>query len=168
MVNYRRGKVFYSILIKFQSFSWPVSWVCDCHECFCSGIASWFFHLWSPFLVAIFPICFLEALTHVALNETGRLKEAGLRGVPFLLREWYFGGYFLWIEGLWCGEDLWAYFTMDTLSLPQHSQERIFLRSLLWKSDREFLEVKARECVGIPLRLWVPGVSLITSCPSHH
>ena len=55
---------------------------------------------------------------------------------------------------------------MDTLSLPRHSQERIFLRSLLWKSD-SVPGGKCPTCMGIPLRLWVPGVSLITSF-SHH
>ena len=60
-------KVFYNILIKFQSFSWPVSWGCDLHECFSNGIAFWFLCPLCPLLlfpVVAFPIYFLEALTH--------------------------------------------------------------------------------------------------------
>lgn len=48
------------------------------------------------------------------------------------------------------------------LSPSPNTARRGSFSGLYCENRTEFLEVKARECVGIPLRLWVPGVSLIT------
>lgn len=65
MVSSWRKRVLCNILVKSQSFSGPVSQVCDLHNCFCSGKD--FPHLCSllPSLVAAFPVFFIEVPTIV-------------------------------------------------------------------------------------------------------
>lgn len=69
------GKVFYNLPIKSQSFSESVSWDCDFHKCFSSGIGVFFPCLLLPPLHEVFSVYFLETLTSVdyfpPFGETG-------------------------------------------------------------------------------------------------
>ena len=129
-----RRKAFYLFMIKYQSFSRPVSWGCEFHKCL-SGVTA----LFPPLLLS--EIRKGGRLEHekypYPMWEETQIKSFSLESRPLL-------------------QSLWAYFTKMTHSLPPARIRRGSFLDLHYENLVGFLEAKSRKGWGFPKTVPTP------------